>query len=584
MNIIGLILISTSLFFLSYFIGRSIASFIAVENEEKFVISFGFSFLLFYLIGFLGYVLHLDSYAYVIITVLLIIVSLFILFVWPKSFKFTNDIFYLFIFLLFFLFIVFVQALFPIYSGSLWSSDWFEHYNRALFFLKHKTINTHFIGGFFITARPPLFNAAASFLMSISGKEFWSFQIIASLFNTTLLLSCFLIVKKLADKYKTKLIFLICVVVFFLNPSFITEATFTWTKNLTAYFILLGVYFYLKFRNKEDSRSIVLASVFLACAELTHYSAIQYILIILFDFLILTIFSKKFSWKKIILPALIFFIIVLPWYGFAIINFGINETFFGNTTFQWQKYLTLWQIVYKEINNVVKTLFPIAGMPYIRIVLKEANPFLSLYDYTFQLYATTVPGQLTITLALVLFFSLLRNISSLFGSFKRNILANVIKYIKKDNFFWFLFCILGFIIGILVNPDVQSSGIAQITLLPVTSFLLCLAIIFLIRTLKLKSLISYLVIAGMSIEIVLGILLRIYVAQFVTNPRYGFISNPKLNFIWTHNENYLLKANNKLIFLSDKFPYPNFFLTLLILAEIACLIYLLIRINGFSKN
>src|SRR6476660_9761579 len=45
------------------------------------------------------------------------------------------------------------------YSGANWSGDWFEHYERALFFSEHMPLDSKFLNGLYILpARPPMMN------------------------------------------------------------------------------------------------------------------------------------------------------------------------------------------------------------------------------------------------------------------------------------------------------------------------------------------------------------------------------------------------------------------------------------------
>src|SRR5689334_20949450 len=44
------------------------------------------------------------------------------------------------------------------YSGGGWVADWYEHWERARFFLQHEPLETRFLGRYPLTARPPLAN------------------------------------------------------------------------------------------------------------------------------------------------------------------------------------------------------------------------------------------------------------------------------------------------------------------------------------------------------------------------------------------------------------------------------------------
>jgi hypothetical protein len=525
MHLFQPILIATGIFIATYLPGRALLSFFRLNDDEKFAGSFGISFFIYYLIGFTGYILNQNALVFNLGFLLSsLIVSIYLLL--KKQEIFRQEINKSIIFFLCFLVILYFQTFLPIYSGGLWSFDWWEHYQRAIFFLDRLPPSTHF-GPYLLTARPPVFNVVCFFFQSIAGRDFWVFQIISTLLNLTIFLPCYLLVKHFFRE-KSKFLFAFVVLILLLNPSIIIQTTFTWSKAMAAGYILLGLVFYLRFRDAKRPMFLYLTALFIGMGQITHYSSATYLIIIILDLIFQKIKNSKVSWRVLFNFTGIFLIIVSSWYLWAILNLGFSETFFGNTTFKQQNYSSVFQIIGKETNNSIKTLFPVLSPGYLRYINTERSFLVRTYDETYALYATTIPGQVTFTLVFVLWF--------------------MWRKIKFKNYFLLYFCISGFILGILVIPKIEPTGLAHVTLLPVSCLLLSLAIglLFSLR----KSRLFYLFLVCIGIEAVIGIGLRLYIFQHDLKPSY-FMKNRSAHLVEEHRGNYLLKEKSNLIFLSD---------------------------------
>jgi len=520
-----IILIVVSLFIVSYLPGRALLSYLDLSNDEKFAGSFGISFFIFYLIGFTGYVLKQNALIFNLGFLLpVLILSIFILI--KKSEITRDEVFKNFVFFFCFLIVVYFQTFLPIYSGGLWSFDWWEHYQRAMFFLDKLPLSTHF-GAYLLTARPPVFNVVDFFFQSFLGRDFWVFQIVSTLLNLIILLPSYLITKYFFGE-KSKFLFAFVAVILLLNPSIIIETTFTWSKAMTVGYILLGLLFYLRFRKTKQSLFLYLTALFMGIGQITHYSTAPYFIIIVFDLIFQKITASKISWKALFNFAGIFLVTISVWYLWAVFNFGFLQTLFGNTTFQQQNYHSLFQIIAKELNNSVKTFLPVLSPGYLHYINTQSSFWVRTYDETFALYATTIPGQITFTLCLVLWL--------------------MSRKFKLKNSFLLYFCILGFVLGILVLPKIEPTGLAHITMLPISCLLISLAAGYLFSLRKSK--LFYLLLTGVILEAIIGIGLRLYIFQHDLKPSY-FMNDRSVKVVQEHRGNYILKKEHNLIFLSD---------------------------------
>jgi len=84
------------------------------------------------------------------------------------------------------------------YSGADWLLDWFEHYHRTIFFVRHLPLNTIFLDRYTLPARPPLFNLVSSHFLAEWGSEFANYQVVAMLLNLTVFFPANLFFRKLS--------------------------------------------------------------------------------------------------------------------------------------------------------------------------------------------------------------------------------------------------------------------------------------------------------------------------------------------------------------------------------------------------
>ena len=136
-----------------------------------------------------------------------------------------------------------VLAIIRNYSGALWGGDWMEHFQRSLFFLHHFPKDTPIIGNYLLPARPPMMNALAAFFLGVAGDRFEVFQLVFTFFNLLMFLPCCLVLRVLARVRRVRLLPLVGL--FAMNPAVMQNATYTWTKLLTAFFVILALSLYL---------------------------------------------------------------------------------------------------------------------------------------------------------------------------------------------------------------------------------------------------------------------------------------------------------------------------------------------------
>jgi len=520
--------LSFFVFFTLYFPGRIIVEKINIENDEKFVLSFGISCFLFYIIGFSGYIINANSTIFNGIFLLISLILSLIL-IYKNKIQIENKL--LTYFLTSFLFVIFYQSFIPFYSGGLWFFDWFEHYLRTCFFLHKLPLNIEFMG-YIIPSRPPLFNIVSFFYLSIIGADFYKYQIISSILNLFLILSVYLFCKNYL-KIENKYLFIFVCFILILNPYILRQITYTWTKSMCAYYVICGLYFYLKFFKNNEKIYLVFSSLFLGIGFIVHFSAGPYILGILLHFLFKSFFERKF-FKNFLIFCLIFFTTIFTYFSWSIKNYGIKNSFLSNTTYLEQKDMSFVKRIEKDFNNFYKTVLPVIPKKYCKIFSFYKDRKFEIFNLILPLYSSNIWGNLSFVLSIFFLFIIFKKYE--------NFLLNIDK-----NFFKF-YLPFTFLISLIVNPTKDLCGVAHVTFLPFICILFSFVIKEVLEFKKFKILLLFFFLECISI-----VTFQIYIY------RNYFTLNKILNFYKTtgieksHFLNFLIKFNNQLVFLYDKF-------------------------------
>ena len=114
------------------------------------------------------------------------------------------------------------------YSGGGWYYDWLRHYHKSLVFFRQLPPEAMPD----LPSRPPLMNLIPSPFFALAGDGFPVYQHLYSLFNSLVVLPLLLLGRMLFAGSRRLLIpsaaFICC------NPMFVQNATYSWTKLLTA--------------------------------------------------------------------------------------------------------------------------------------------------------------------------------------------------------------------------------------------------------------------------------------------------------------------------------------------------------------
>ena len=283
-------------------------------------------------------------------------------------------------------------ALVRSYGGGEWSADWHEHYQRTLFFLDRQPLETLFLDTYRLPARPPLANLVTGAGLALTDTNFAHFQLFSTFFSTLLFLPAVLLARHFARGRgggdATLLLMLM------LSPFVLQNATFAWTKLLTAFFILVAVACYVRGLAQNDATRRTIAVGAMAAALLTHYSAGPYAAGLAIAQIVLLWSRRKERpmWRELVLQAGLTAVLLATWVAWSLVHYGAHTTFLSNTTATVGTGLSTGAWLSRRIGNAFVTLIPHPLRLTDYRFIAQTSPLGFVRDYCFTIYQTTLPG------------------------------------------------------------------------------------------------------------------------------------------------------------------------------------------------
>ncbi|HVS52011.1 MAG TPA: hypothetical protein VHD62_06615 [Opitutaceae bacterium] len=282
---------------------------------------------------------------------------------------------------------IFVLGCIVSYNGGAWMADWEEHYQRPLIFLRLRPEDELFRRLSPMTARPPLANLADAALLSITGAGYARHQVFMLLLNALAFLPAALFARTLGGGRGAIAWLAVLVLV---NPMFLQNASYAWTKLITVFFVLTALHVLLTGEN-TPARVVTAFGVF-ALAVLAHYSACVWLLAFGGAWLVLQRSRARAGEfrKTLVCAALVFAALLAPWLAFAVARYGLGATFGSNSTVATGSHFTWWQNLLSVGPKLWYTLEPHTLRTIDRHFVAQANPWTLLRDNYFYLYQSNL--------------------------------------------------------------------------------------------------------------------------------------------------------------------------------------------------
>ncbi len=466
-------------------------------------------------------------------------------------------------------FLALVRSYFGVGAGA--TGDWVEHFQRAEFFLGHWPLDYRFIWLYPLPARPPLANLATGAFLALTQRDFVCFQAFAALESSLVFLPGWLLCRRFnAAPSAVRVFLLVCMA----NPLLLHNATYPWTKLITAYFVLCGAYLFLEGLDRRQRGYFAACFLLLSAGLLAHYSAGPYGVVLAAIYLLAhrrQWFHRAFlaSTGRLIVVSLL---LLATWFGWSWRHYGWRETVASNTAVTATHASSLGDFAEQKLGNLVSSLVPrplrdTAGGPG-----ELFSPLATLDQVGYQFYQLTLPFAFGVTGFVFLIWRLGR-------SLRRSAEAPPTASVRRR--FWLGFVPAVILVGVVVNGAYDRYGVAHICLQP----LVVLGLAFLAAEVpRLSGRLRRIFWAGVTLDFLYGVALHFaaeHAGAALLRPGSpllagGRIAHHALPATWTvvWLSNLLAKFYFGLSFIGDHSP-PTWTLV----AFLGCLLVLVLRLR-----
>jgi len=283
------------------------------------------------------------------------------------------------------------------FSGGCWISDWYEHWERTLALLHHWPHDHRFLGYYPMSARPPLVNVVTMVMAAVTRADFAHQQVFMAAFSSLAYMPAALLAGRFASAAggSARTAFRVTAALFIANPLFIENVTFPWTKLPAAFFVLAGLYFFLRSidRGGFATTSPALCGGCLAGAIVAHYSAGPYAVTLGVAWLVIGCLQKgrpgyRAATAKLVAAGCC---VLAPWFLWSLAVFGPSVTFLSNSSMT--SVVEKWpgSNLERIALNLLDTLVPYFMRTVDPWIILQTSPWGSLSDLCFQCYQLNLP-------------------------------------------------------------------------------------------------------------------------------------------------------------------------------------------------
>ena len=425
------------------------------------------------------------------------------------------------------------------YSGGGWAADWFEHWERARFFLEHGSLDTQFLGRYALAARPPLVNVVTGALLRLTRVDFAHYQLVSTLLASLVFLPAGLLARRWGGPRAVAVL----AVLFMVSPLFVENATFAWTKLPTAFFTLTALVFFLRTFDADAPRAAApLFGLCLAAGLLAHFSAGPYAVALAIAWFALGWAKRRDAawWRGTALAALAGALVLALWFGWSLATYGAHETLFSNssaTSADVRQGNQLGRIAL----NLRDTLVPHFLRGFDKSLVDQRSAWGGLRDWCFQCYQINLP----LAFGSVAWLAVLRELVRAGRTVTVGVRA-----------FWTWFATATVVLGVATVGQRDHWGLTHVCL----QALVILGLAFLAaRWTELGRAWRLALVAGAAVDFGFGIALQFGVQSYAFD-RWFAAGHPPDETLKSYSEpafmNLVAKIQHQLAFFSDVFAPP----------------------------
>jgi hypothetical protein len=277
-----------------------------------------------------------------------------------------------------------IEASLPHYDLAERYYDWFVHFDLARIFhaATAADLGRHW-GEATVTTRTPLYNLVGSLFLNFAGDRLEVFQVFTAAVAWLWVLPFALLARRLVGGWAPAVTALAG-----LSPLVVHTTTYASSKGLVAFFALLALERYLALRDAPAERVTSLSwqfGLFSAATVMTHSGFLGFPLA-LFALFAWEALRRRLRWRDFLLSGATATLVALPWYVWAIAQYGLRAGVFG---YPHAPYDSVLRWAFDRFLILPTSLLPLT-LPFDRYVVHPIETY-------FLLFIGTATGMLGVT-------------------------------------------------------------------------------------------------------------------------------------------------------------------------------------------
>ena len=247
-----------------------------------------------------------------------------------------------------------VEAAVPHFGGALRFYDWWMHFDLARFYAAPSDLARTYGENATVTSRTPLYNVLGGDALTLLGNRFSVFQVMTGVVGGLYILPFALLARRLMGVRAA-----LPVAVAGLSPLILQSHTYTWPKGLATFCVLLAIERFVALRAEPSGGRPVIAFQLGLASGLTvmAHSGFAGYLLPAYAWLAWDCLRGHLRVRWLVVSIATAALIALPWYGWAIAQYGLHDALFG---YPESPYPSVASWVLDHVLIIVTALVPVA--------------------------------------------------------------------------------------------------------------------------------------------------------------------------------------------------------------------------------